>query len=151
VQDNELLADADTVMASVRRTGFGSVVVKLESPAAFGAFRQWLTTNPALRVKVETQEAYNRRIAGRQTQFFIAMAWLAGGIMSIGALLGAFVAWLLFDGHEMVSHGALYVTAISAPVFGLGIAVAGALALLGSVLPAIHAARLAVATGLRAS
>jgi putative ABC transport system permease protein len=197
VAESEFLADADTIMASTRRAGFGSVLVKLESPAAFDAFKRWLTTNPALHVSAETQESYNRRTTKDETAFFIAVAWLAGGIMSIGALFGAVnvmyavvaartremgmlralgydavpvatsvvlemlalcvvgaligagLAWLLFDGHQIERSGTLYVTSVSAPLLALGVAWAVALALLGSLLPAIRAGRLPVVEALR--
>jgi putative ABC transport system permease protein len=197
VAESELLADADTIMSSMRRTGFGSVLVRLESPAAFDTFKHWLTTNPALRVSAETQESYNRRTTKDETAFFIAVAWLTGGIMSLGALfgavnvmyavvaartremgmlralgydaapvaasivlemlvlcvagalLGASLAWLLFDGHQIERSGTLYVTSVSAPLLALGVGWAVVLALLGSLLPAIRAGRLPVVEALR--
>ena len=35
----------DTVLAAHRQSGFGYVLVQLTSPAAFPAFRDWLTSN----------------------------------------------------------------------------------------------------------
>lgn len=198
IQASELLADADTLMTTLRRTGFGSVVVRLRNPEAFEAFNQWLANNPSLRVAAETQQHYNRRWASRQSDYFVAIAYLAGALMSIGALFGGVnvlqaivaarrreiamlralgyealpvagsvvleilllsvsgavaggcLAWLLFDGREMVLFGTVYELSVSTSLFVLGVAWALALALLGSVLPAIRAARVPLVEGLRA-
>jgi len=47
------LADADTVLAAGRTTGYGSVLVKLASPDAFNAFSDWVSINPALEESAE--------------------------------------------------------------------------------------------------
>jgi len=194
---SELPADADTLMATLRRTGFGSVVVRLRSPEAFDAFNQWLTTHPALKVSAETQQHYNERWADGQSEYFVAVAWLAGLIMSIGALLGsvnvlqaivvsrtrematlralgygslpvaasivleivllsivgavagACLAWLFFDGHRIVRFGTVYELSVSGSLFALGLTWAVALGLIGSLLPAILAGRRPLVEALR--
>ena len=67
-----------------------------------------------------------------------------------GAVAGGCLAWLLFDGREMVLFGTVYELSVSTSLFVLGVAWALALALLGSVLPAIRAARVPLVEGLRA-
>ena len=72
----------------------------------------------------------------------------------LGAVLGAGVAWALFGGNEigMGGNGGTLVFALdlSPGLLGLGVAIACTLGFLGAVLPAVRAARLPVATALRA-
>jgi len=82
------LADADTVLAAGRTTGYGSVLVKLVSPDAFDAFSQWVSTNPALKESAEPLTSYLRRGAHQFSAFFTALAYAVGSIMALGALFG---------------------------------------------------------------
>jgi len=89
ILDGQLLADAETVMSAGRVAGFGSILVQLESAAAFDSFKHWLTINPALTVTAERQSDYYLRTANRYTAFFTEVAYIVGTIMAIGALFGA--------------------------------------------------------------
>jgi putative ABC transport system permease protein len=82
----ELLADADTVMSSVRRNGYGSVIVRLASPAAFDGFKKAVESNPALNAQAERHVDYYRRTSGGMAGFFSFFAYFVGAIMAIGAL-----------------------------------------------------------------
>jgi putative ABC transport system permease protein len=86
---NELIGDVETLAAIEHRGGYGSVGARLEDPARLEAFKQWLTSNPTLAVTAETQLSYYARIAASQSEYFTAMAYLAGAILSLGALLGS--------------------------------------------------------------
>jgi putative ABC transport system permease protein len=68
-----------------------------------------------------------------------------------GALIGAAVAWLLFNGNRN-SYGGFVVfdLAVTPRLLVIGIGWALVIALLGAAFPAIRAARLPVATALRA-
>jgi putative ABC transport system permease protein len=199
VAGDEFMGDADTIAAILHNSGFGSVHVRLSDPGRIAAFRHWLTTNPALRVSAETQSQYYDRLAADQSQYFIAMAYFAGTIMSIGALfgsinvmygvvaartremailramgydafpvagsvvgealflsafgaaLGTALAWLLFDGHEVIKNGMVFKSVVSGELILLGVAWISVLALLGSAFPAIRAGRLHVVAALRAA
>ena len=87
--DGQLVADADTVMAMSKITGFGSVLVKLDNARAFDPFKQWLTTNPTLAVTVERQSEYYLRTAERYSAFFTELGYIVGIIMALGALFGS--------------------------------------------------------------
>jgi putative ABC transport system permease protein len=162
VTGDELFGDADTLATLItHQSALGSVHVKLENPAKFAAFKRWLTTNPALHVSVQTQLEYNGLLAADQSQYFTAMAFFAGAIMSIGALfgsvnilygvvsartremailrgvgyeavavagsivfealslagcgalLGAALAWMLFDGREVMKNDIVYRCVVS--------------------------------------
>jgi putative ABC transport system permease protein len=195
--ENELVADAATLMASTRRSAFAWVLVQLVNADAFPAFRAWLTANPAISVIAERQRDYELRRAGAITSFFTRMAYLIGAIMALGAVfgavkimhaavrartreiatlraigfdaravaasvllettilavagavLGAAIAWLLFDGHEIHVSG-LVKLRVSAALVAIGLLWAVAVALLGGVLPALRAARVLPAEALRA-
>ncbi len=90
IMEGELLGDAATVMSAIKRTtNFSSVLVDLENPAAFDAFKNWLTSNPALSLTAERQSDYYRRVARRYSGFFTAVAYVIGVIMALGALFGS--------------------------------------------------------------
>jgi putative ABC transport system permease protein len=75
----------------------------------------------------------------------------------VGAALGATLAWLLFNGNTVSTLGGggglaqvVFHLHIGATLIGLGIIWACVVGLIGGLLPAIRAARLPVATALRA-
>ncbi len=73
----------------------------------------------------------------------------------LGALLGAAVAWLLFNGNTLSTGSGQFNSEVAfrllvpPSLIGVGIAWACAIGLLGGLLPAIRAARLPVAVALR--
>jgi putative ABC transport system permease protein len=73
----------------------------------------------------------------------------------LGALLGAVVAWLLFNGNALSTGGGEFNSDVSfrlligPSLFAVGIVWACAIGFLGGLLPAIRAARLPVAVALR--
>ncbi|HEV2702402.1 MAG TPA: FtsX-like permease family protein [Steroidobacteraceae bacterium] len=69
----------------------------------------------------------------------------------LGALVGAGVAWLLFGGREFMVDQNIYRLLFAPRVVLIGIGWALALALAGSLLPAIRAGRLRVIQALRAT
>ena len=89
INESELLSDVATVMSAMRTTNVSSVLVGLESPGAFDAFKSWLTSNPALALTAERQSDYYRQVAWTSSAFFTAVAYLSGGVMALGALFGA--------------------------------------------------------------
>jgi putative ABC transport system permease protein len=66
----------------------------------------------------------------------------------LGAMLGAWSAWLLFDGQVEGIFNAIFTLTVSARLIVLGLAWALLLAILGGLAPAIRAARLPVAEAL---
>ena len=71
-----------------------------------------------------------------------------------GALLGAAIAWLLFSGNAITMGGGVsslvFEMRVTPALLGLGVALASVLGLAGGLFPAVRAARLPVATALRA-
>jgi putative ABC transport system permease protein len=67
-----------------------------------------------------------------------------------GALLGALIASLLFNGHFVNSGSLIFKLSVTPHVLAVGILWALAIGLIGGSLPALRAARLSVASALRA-
>ncbi len=69
----------------------------------------------------------------------------------VGALIGLAMAWLLFDGQQMVTGYGIFRLFVSPRVAAVGLGWVVVLALLGAMPPAIRAARLPVSDALRAT
>ncbi len=67
-----------------------------------------------------------------------------------GALIGALVAWLIFDGRHSSLGTAIFDLYVSPQLIAVGLGWALLIAILGGLLPAIRAARLSVVDALRA-
>jgi len=68
-----------------------------------------------------------------------------------GALIGAAVAWLCFNGFATSPFGFSFHLAVTLPIMALGIGWALAMGFVGGLLPALRAARLPVTSALRAT
>ena len=68
----------------------------------------------------------------------------------IGGLIGAAAAFILFNGNVNALGRNVYHLAVTPGLVGIGLIWAVAIALFGGIFPAIRAARLPVATALRA-
>jgi putative ABC transport system permease protein len=199
IAESQLFGDVDTVMSTMRRSTFNSMLVQLERAQAFEPFNQWLTENPTLTVKPENQVAYYLRTeTGTTLRFFESIAYIVSSVLAVGALfgvvkllysgvrartreiatmramgyqafpvaasvviesivlslagaiLGAALAWLLFDGKLTSYYQSVFHLSVSLRLCLLGAGCAVTLALLGGAMPAIRAARLPVTEALRA-
>ena len=86
--ESEILTDTDTLIADGQTSGYGSVLVKLETPAAFDGFARWIATNPNLKEIAQRQSDYAERTANRNSAFFTALAYAVAIMMALGALFG---------------------------------------------------------------
>ena len=68
-----------------------------------------------------------------------------------GALIGAGVAWLAFNGSQEAYFNNVFDLKVTPGLIELGMAWALAVALLGGLLPSIRAARLSIVDALRAT
>jgi putative ABC transport system permease protein len=68
-----------------------------------------------------------------------------------GALLGAALAWLFFNGFTASPFGFSFHLAVTAPIVAVGVGWALAMGFIGGLLPALRAARVPVTTALRAT
>jgi putative ABC transport system permease protein len=203
MSESMLLTDAATLMSAYRRSLFNSTTVLLESPEAFGTFKDALTSDPTLAVSAMRESEYYSRTSGLQ-EAFLVLSYAISGIMAAGALFGALntlysavsarsveiatlravgfsgssvvvavlaealllaalgglagaaIAWGALSGHTFSlgsteGAGALATALHVTPqLVGIGFAWALIMGVLGGLLPAIRAARLPVATALRA-
>jgi len=68
-----------------------------------------------------------------------------------GALLGAAIAWVLFNGHQVAMAGLSFGMDVTPGLVILGLIWALVIGLIGGLAPAIRAATLPVADALRAT
>jgi len=201
--ESEVLADVETLNSAERRGGAQSVNVMLNSIGAFQAFKDSLTSNPALAVDVYRERDYYKQQSKVIGRVISVIAYVVGGIMAVGAIfgalntmysavsarlqeiatlralgfgstamvisvlaealllsciggaIGAVLAWLFFNGHVVSTGGTamgqlVFELSVSPQLVAIGIVWACAIGLVGGLFPAVRAARLPVATALRA-
>ncbi len=203
--ESELLADASTVGSAYQRgNSFSSMSVMLDSPQNFQAFKDSVTTNPALQVEVQHEGDFLKGQTDTLNKILAIVAYVVGGIMAIGAafgalnamytavsnrareiatlraigfgssaviisvlveslllallgaLLGAGLAWLVFNGYSVSTRAGqlgtqlMFELAVTPALMVIGIIWACVIGTIGGLFPAIRAARLPVATALRA-
>jgi putative ABC transport system permease protein len=111
----------------------------------------------ALNTLYSAVDARRREIATLRAIGFGGLAVLASVVgeavaLAIpGAVLGALLAWAVFNGHQAEVAGVPYNLVVSPGLLVFGLISALVVALAGAVLPGIRAARLPVATALRAT
>lgn len=89
VNESELWADAEVVQSAYRRNGFQSVSVALENAAALTPFKDALTADPRLQVKVSTLKQYFASQSEMMSKLINVLGYAVGLIMAIGAVFGA--------------------------------------------------------------
>jgi putative ABC transport system permease protein len=88
--ESEIWCDASVLQAAYKRGDtFQSVQVKLVSPGAFQEFKDALTTDPRLNVKVLRQEEYYVEQSTAVTRLITTLGVLIAFLMAIGAVFGA--------------------------------------------------------------
>jgi putative ABC transport system permease protein len=90
VPDSELWCDAG-VLAPLYRRGNSrqAVYVKLSSPDAFTAFKDRLTSDPRVKLKVLREQEYYAGQSQLLYGLITIIGWIIGGIMGLGALFTA--------------------------------------------------------------
>jgi putative ABC transport system permease protein len=131
--------------------GFVAYVVSaiMALGALFGAVNTMYTA-----VAVRTKEIATLRALGFGGASVVASVLSEALVLSLlGALLGVAFSWLLFGGMYFDGGGQLAALAVELqvglPVVALGVVWAGVIGLLAGLFPALRAARLPVADGLR--
>src|SRR5450755_2175627 len=90
VAESEIWSDAKVLQAAYHRgDSFQSVSVRLNSPAAFQAFKDSLTSNPQLNVQVIRQTDYYVQQSEAVTRLVTTLGFLIAFLMAIGAVFGA--------------------------------------------------------------
>jgi putative ABC transport system permease protein len=89
VAESEVWSDAGVLLPAYHRENLQSVYVRLNSPSAFDAFKDALTTNPQLKVKVARLSEFYAEQSTLLTQFIRTIGYIIAGTMALGALFGA--------------------------------------------------------------
>jgi len=90
VAESEVWTDARVLQAAYKRGDtFQSVYARMNSPAAFREFKDALTSNPQLNVKVIRQSDYYTEQSETLTRLITTLGVLIAGLMAIGAVFGA--------------------------------------------------------------
>lgn len=114
--ESELLTDANTLLAALRRgEWFSSTTVWLENDAAFQAFKDSVTADPTLQVDVKREPAYFEEASKPIGRLLTIIAYAIGGFMALGAVFGA-----LNTMYSAISSRALEIATLRAIGFGAG-------------------------------
>jgi putative ABC transport system permease protein len=90
VAESEIWTDATVLQAAYHRgDSFQSVYAKLDSPAAFNVFKEALTTNPQLDVKVSRQDDFYAEHSTAVRKLINTLGYLIAFLMAVGAVFGA--------------------------------------------------------------
>ena len=90
ISESEIWTDAGVLQPAYRRgTSFQAVYAKLESPEAFQGFKDRLTADPRLNVKVVRQDEYYETQSESITTLVSVLGAIIAGMMGLGAVLGA--------------------------------------------------------------
>ena len=90
ISESEIWTDASVLQPAFRRgNSFQAVYAKLEAPESFQGFKDRLTTDPRLNVKVVRQDEYYAEQSTAITGLITGLGTLIAGLMGIGAVFGA--------------------------------------------------------------
>ncbi len=90
IAESEIWTDAKVLQAAYNRGDtFQSVLARLSSPSSFAAFKDALTTNPRLDVKVLRQSEYYAEQSTSVTELITKLGFLIASLMGVGAVFGA--------------------------------------------------------------
>ncbi len=206
IAESEIWTDAAVLQPAYHREdGFQSVTVRLTSAGAFDDFKDALTTDPRLKVKVQRQAEFYAEQSTLVTQFITTIGVFIASLMALGALFGALNtmygavsartreiatlralgfgstpvvasvlvealalaflggaigaggAYVLFDGFQASTINwqtfsqVTFAFKVTPSLLFLAVIFASAIGLFGGLFPAIRAARLPIAMGLRES
>jgi putative ABC transport system permease protein len=120
--------------------------------AIFGALNTMYSA-----VSTRSQEIATLRAIGFGPTSVVISVFVEALLLAfVGGAIGAFIAWILFNGYSVNSVGGgfggqlIFDLAVTPALVALGIIWACAIGVIGGLFPAIRAARLPVATALRA-
>jgi putative ABC transport system permease protein len=90
IEESEIWTDAGVLQPAYRRgSTFQAVYAKLESPGRFQDFKDRLTTDPRLNVKVVRQTDYYAEQSTMIYNLITGLGTLVAGLMGVGAVFGA--------------------------------------------------------------
>ncbi len=90
VNESEIWCDAKTLQGAYRRgNSYQAVLAKLDTPASFQVFRDWLTSNPQLNVTTKTESDYYAGETETMTGLINGIGYTIAVLMGVGAVFGA--------------------------------------------------------------
>jgi putative ABC transport system permease protein len=90
VSETELWADARVLQGAYRRgNSYQSLLARLESPASYEMFKDWLTSNPQVNVSVRPEAEYYAAQSTTLTSLIRTVGFGIAVLMGIGAVFGA--------------------------------------------------------------
>jgi putative ABC transport system permease protein len=90
ISESEVWTDAAVLQPAYRRgNSFQAVYARLDSPDAFQEFKDRLTTDPRLNVKVVRQTEYYAEQSTMITNLITGLGTLVASLMGVGAVFGA--------------------------------------------------------------
>jgi putative ABC transport system permease protein len=88
--ETEIWCDVRSIQAAFRRgNSYQSVLAKLESPASFDTFKDWLSSNPQVDVQVKRESDYYREQSRTLIGLVEGIGWGVAILMGLGAIIGA--------------------------------------------------------------
>ncbi len=88
--ETEIWCDVRTLQGAFRRgNSYQSVLARLESPASFDTFKDWLSSNREVDVQVERESDYYRKQSRQLIGLVQSIGWGVAGLMGLGAIIGA--------------------------------------------------------------
>ncbi len=119
----------------------------MASGAVFGALNSLYAS-----VDSRRRELATLRAIGFNSGPIIISVLIEGMLLALpGALLGAAIAWLLFNGNVVSPAGLIFKLSVTPHVVWVAVVWSLVIGLIGASLPALRAARVPVATALRAT
>ncbi|HUR19466.1 MAG TPA: ABC transporter permease [Vicinamibacterales bacterium] len=90
VSETEIWVDARTLQSVYNRgNSYQTVLARLDSAESFDTFRDWLTTNPQLRVQVRRETEYYASQSRALSSLIRGVGFTIAGLMGLGAIFGA--------------------------------------------------------------
>ena len=90
VAETEIWCDSRLLQGVYRRgNSYQSVLARIDSPASFDSFKNWLTTNPQLNVQVRREDDYYAAQSTTMTGLIRGIGYAIATLMGIGAVFGA--------------------------------------------------------------
>src|SRR2546423_1864372 len=90
VGETEIWCDSHLIQGVYERgNSYQSVLAKLDSPASFDTFKNWLTTNPQLNVQVQRESDFYAQQSQVMSSLIRGIGYTIAVLMGIGAVFGA--------------------------------------------------------------
>jgi putative ABC transport system permease protein len=88
--ESEIWCDSKVLQGAYRRgNSYQSVLVRLDSPASFDSFKNWLTTNPQLNVEPRREQEFYAGQTQVMTGLIDSIGYTISLLMALGAIFGA--------------------------------------------------------------